>query len=184
MKDILMSIRPQHVANILNGDKKVEIRKSFPKDFQGWVYIYCTKDRNRGLFWAKKYVCVKQKGGLQSFRNGKVIARFYVTKIDQYINGCRWIEEGLYGRIGEYDDYIKDKVCEKACISENDLWAYSPDLAFSVIHITKLEVFESPLPLNAFVYLNKDNKYYSLRRPPQSWLYIHGQVMGKNDGKN
>ena len=45
MRAILMSIRPQHTCNILNGIKLWEIRKKFPSDFVGWVYIYCTKDK-------------------------------------------------------------------------------------------------------------------------------------------
>ena len=45
MKAILMSIKPKYVAKILNGEKTIEIRKKFPKDYVGWVYIYCTKDK-------------------------------------------------------------------------------------------------------------------------------------------
>ena len=44
MKAIMMSIRPQWIAKILNGEKTIEIRKKFPKGYVGWVYIYCTKD--------------------------------------------------------------------------------------------------------------------------------------------
>ena len=42
MKAILMSIRPQHLVNILNGKKTIELRKQFPSDYRGWVYCYCT----------------------------------------------------------------------------------------------------------------------------------------------
>ena len=45
MKAILMSIRPQWVAKILNKEKTLEIRKHFPKDYVGWVYVYCTKGK-------------------------------------------------------------------------------------------------------------------------------------------
>lgn len=41
-KAILLSIRPEWVAKILNGEKTIEVRKQFPKDYRGWVYIYCT----------------------------------------------------------------------------------------------------------------------------------------------
>ena len=46
-KSILMSIKPQYVAKILNGEKTIEIRKRFPKDYVGWVYIYCTKGKEK-----------------------------------------------------------------------------------------------------------------------------------------
>ena len=45
MKAIMMSIRPRHVRDILNGDKIKEIRKRFPSDYRGWVYIYVTKGK-------------------------------------------------------------------------------------------------------------------------------------------
>ena len=44
MKSILLSIKPKYVAEILNGEKTIEVRKRFPKDYKGWVYIYCTKE--------------------------------------------------------------------------------------------------------------------------------------------
>ena len=44
-QEILMSIRPQHLCHILNGDKTIELRTRFPKDYRGWVYCYCTKTK-------------------------------------------------------------------------------------------------------------------------------------------
>ena len=50
MKAILISIQPQYVADILNGKKTLEIRKTVPyqylhdHNFEAYdVYIYCTK---------------------------------------------------------------------------------------------------------------------------------------------
>ena len=57
-KAILMSIQPRWVAEILNGNKTVEIRKRFPKDYVGWVYIYCTKAKPNAHIWTLK---VKEK---------------------------------------------------------------------------------------------------------------------------
>lgn len=46
MKKILISIRPEWVVKILNGEKTVEVRKTAPKcDFPCEVYIYCTKGK-------------------------------------------------------------------------------------------------------------------------------------------
>jgi len=42
-KSLMISIQPKHLVNILNGNKTLELRKTVPKDFKGWVYIYCTK---------------------------------------------------------------------------------------------------------------------------------------------
>jgi predicted transcriptional regulator len=51
-KSILLSIQPKWVAKILNGEKTIEIRKKFPKNYVGWVYIYCTKGKGK-LFRCK-----------------------------------------------------------------------------------------------------------------------------------
>lgn len=42
-RELMISIQPKHLVNILNGNKTLELRKSVPKDYKGWVYIYCTK---------------------------------------------------------------------------------------------------------------------------------------------
>lgn len=34
MRDIILSVRPEHLTNILAGKKTVELRKTFPLDFQ------------------------------------------------------------------------------------------------------------------------------------------------------
>ena len=41
---VLLSIRPEWCQKIFRGEKTMEIRKSFPKDFQGQpfkCFIYC-----------------------------------------------------------------------------------------------------------------------------------------------
>lgn len=53
-KAILMSIKPQYVCEILNGKKTIEVRKRFPKDYVGWVYIYCTKEKLSANIWVSK----------------------------------------------------------------------------------------------------------------------------------
>ena len=44
-KEIVISIRPEYALNILNGSKTLELRKSVPKGYVGWVYGYVTKGK-------------------------------------------------------------------------------------------------------------------------------------------
>ena len=49
---VLLSIRPEWCQKIFRGEKTMEIRKNFPKDFQGQpfkCFIYCTKGQNAGF---------------------------------------------------------------------------------------------------------------------------------------
>lgn len=58
MKNILISIKPEWVEKILNGEKTIEIRKTIPKCVLPCkVYIYCTKSQ-------KKLLTIFRKGDL------------------------------------------------------------------------------------------------------------------------
>lgn len=161
MKAILMSIRPKWVAKILNGEKTIEIRKRFPKDFKGWVYIYCTYNGN----W------VVGRGNLI---NGSVIARFWCDKVEKYYNRGQFINEPKC--------YLDD-ICENACLTRDELDKYCEGQDFYAIHISNLEIFDEPKELNEFYgYTNKKVERYtglpkarvltSLKKAPQSRQYI------------
>ena len=49
-KALILSVRPEHAYNILTGKKTLELRKSAPKGFKGWVYVYVTK--GKPYIWA------------------------------------------------------------------------------------------------------------------------------------
>lgn len=93
MKSILISIQPQWVEKILNGEKTIEIRKTMPKcELPCKVYIYCTKgkpylyrvnDDNKfeltnKLRFQDSSCFVKDYNA----QNGKVVAEFTLNKID------------------------------------------------------------------------------------------------------
>lgn len=100
MKAILMSIRPQHMAKILNGKKTIEIRKKFPKDYVGWVYIYCTKDSKKG--WCVVSYRKSQKHYYQPFSKNACY-----SPLDEYIGN---------GKVIPKKEWINDivKCCDKA----------------------------------------------------------------------
>ena len=184
MKAILMSIHSDPLINILNEDKLRELRKKFPKDYRGWIYLYCCKN-GKPVFIPWEFEVEPQEDGtlkaLTDFEkgNGKVVARFYCDNVDEYIHGinCDRLEQN------NYEDFVKDKVCELSCLSEDELYSYASDLAFSSIHITRLEVFDKPKALSEFktryypqfAGMVKNETHYELRpviRAPQSWQYI------------
>ena len=192
MKAILISIRPQWVAKILNGEKTIEIRRKFSKDYVGWVYIYVTKGKlnlvydqdydDKNQTWKKgKYELVDY--GDKYSLNGKVVARFWCDKVDDYVYGHKWswkVGAPMWGADNSYEKILKD-----ACLTDNELRAYADELSFSAIYITKLEIFNEPKDISeSLVYShtidgvneqNKPQKYKVLKhlaRAPQSWCYI------------
>lgn len=141
MKAMMMSIRPKHVKNILNCIKTLEIRKKFPKDYVGLVYIYCTKD--------KKYANLINRGG---FLTGMVVARFWCDKVEEikyhfgYYNMGEWAESYILENscltAEELDNYLQaSKEYDEKKVSK--VYGYA-------IHITKLEIFDKPKEISEF----------------------------------
>lgn len=83
MKSIMISIKPQWVEKILNGEKTIEIRKTMPKcKLPCKVYIYCTKGKYE-IF--NTLHGIEHKGIHTGYLlNGKVVAEFTLNKVDEF----------------------------------------------------------------------------------------------------
>lgn len=178
-KSILISIRPEFVEKILNGEKTLEIRKTMPKcELPCKVYIYCTKSQ-------KKLLTIFRKGDLiwgddkdeQRFDEtifvkddyfsiadkrhrwlGKVVAEFtlmHYTKFD--------IPFPAYWK--DLPDYVKEEIPEKSCLSLNELHHYLDDKTGYAWHIEDLHIYDQPKELAEF----------GLKRPFQSWGYLEDE---------
>ena len=171
MKAILMSIRPQWIEKIFNGEKTKETRKNFPKDFRGWVYMYCTKNGDRSIYLPWEFDCHIENGEYVAdcdFEkgNGKVVGRFWCDNVDEY---------------SRYDT-IRTSEIEKTCLTSTEIRNYANDKKVSFIDISKLEIFDTPKELNEFattkqqlVYIGQIQPIFqniSLTKAPQSWQYI------------
>lgn len=162
MKSILISIRPEWVAKILNGEKTIEIRKTAPKcDLPIDVYIYCTKEMDLFKFswghntWYEPFksikdICADQLHALESDNlNGKVVAKFTLKKIDCLRLG--WERNPYFSGIGS-----------ATCLSVEETKEYLNGKIGYLWHISDLEIFDAPIPLAAL----------GAESAPQSWVYI------------
>lgn len=174
MKSILLSIRSEWVCKILNGEKTIEVRKKFPKDYVGWVYIYCTKDR--------KHADLINRGG---FLTGMVVARFYCDRVEEITCRKCW---------GEWESYTEtlgfSEISQASCLKNREIVHYLKGKNGYAIHISKLEVFDKPKELSEFYkpckYKNIKCKDYCLKhkqygvcevaeditKPPQNYCYV------------
>ena len=180
-KAILISIRPQHVTKILNGQKTVIIQKTAPKckEFPLTVYIYCTKNSPKhrfsvGSLYLQDDDCYKDSrngkyvygtsiclAGYESygyhydennFLNGKVVAKFTLWNITHYVNGCCLEASEL-----EHSQYLN--VIEGSCLTEEELLEYGgEDLSVTAWRIDDLEVFDEPKSLSEFKYEKKKTR--------------------------
>lgn len=201
MKSILLSIKPQWVAKILNEEKTIEVRKQFPKNYVGWVYIYCSKDSKNILchYYDGHWFTTKDKNNnWKMCMNGKVIARFWCDKVEEILN---------YG-LARRSEIMMKELLKKSCLTMNELNEYAPHKEYKendfiyAIHISKLEIFE-PKELSDFKPIcqkfEKDTVYYScigckycnfdlpypatrssclkkLTKAPQNYCYIEGEL--------
>ena len=203
-KSILMSIQPKWVAKILNGEMTIEVRKKFPKDYVGWVYIYCTKGKPYLYHYQgacrEEYACSNKKVG--GTLNGYVVARFWCDKVEEIE-----IKQQMGWNYPTDDAIFETKtlnpieLLEKSCLDYNTIDIYLGDEGYA-IHISKLEVFDNPKELKEFYYFDyKENlkkkqlemerakdlakdfykkqmqffdENWQVEKAPQSWCYIEG----------
>lgn len=172
MKALLKSGKPKQLVNILNGKASLLITKSIPKDFVGWVYLYCTK--------AKPYL---YKGGYRAFhtldrtnpfnyiwslnnkkytldlQNGKVVARFWFDDYIEIKMEKEYVSNWLTPYVYRYN--VPQELLNKMCLTNKQLEDYSPDIKGNDVydmklptlyawHIKNLEIFDKPKELREF----------------------------------
>ena len=160
MKAILISIKPEWVAKILNGEKTIEIRKTMPKcDLPIDVYIYCTKSNYFG-YMSKRYI-------------GKVVAKFTLNRVEELrpnvfaLSGLSNFRYFIFR--GEHS--VNEKVLtELSCVSSGELDNYLKGNFGYAWHISNLEIFDEPKELSEF--LQTKNRSLGKCYAPQSWCYI------------
>ena len=195
-KAILLSIKPKYVADILNGIKTIEIRKTAPKDWVWFyddkhpviepepidVYIYCTKGKEICLkendsykLWSKEKIAIVAQGGninCSDFLNGKVVAKFTLKKVEEIQGYC---DE-------QYQKYVfnnQDELLNKSCLSDEELGCYLKfynnngyEKVGYAWHISNLVIFDRPKKLRDFT--NCDEYPYTryISKAPQSWRWV------------
>ena len=170
MREIMISIQPQWVEKILNGEKTIEIRKTMPKcELPCKVYIYETKSKYKKGFYNnldhKIHYC-------EYFGKGKVVAEF---TCDFILNGKEDAQSWEY-------------ISENSCVPSSDLYKYCGENEDGEInycygwHIDNLKIYDKPKELSEFTRNVPDYSsgvvMYSLKpeplkRPFQSWGYIN-----------
>lgn len=166
-KAVLISIRPEWVEKIAEGQKTVEVRRTRPKlESPFKCYIYCTKGKkDSDRLWVlreqtrKKYdgltaVCanLRAQPDLHSVGNGYVVGEFTCDNIATYnYDYCPHPEIGMDYDCGDSWWEIADEDLKSACLSEKEFRYYAFGMeAMYGWHISNLEIYDTPKPLSAF----------------------------------
>lgn len=212
MRKVLISTRPKWCEKICheigkdeNGkpiyEKRIEVRKTAPKDVPFKAYIYCTKDRRNLL--PIEHGKVLQKVNFWEntdayYGFGKVIGEFVCDKVDTYKfheGLTEFNSMGLPLRIyGSYLIFVDDY--ESMCLSYDEVKNYGKGKTLYGWHISDLKIYDKPKELSEFCISCKTNcedckkpLFYDcwkekgrikvVTRPPQSWQYI--ELVGEEE---
>lgn len=187
MITILLSVRPEWVAKIHNGEKLAEIRGTIPKKAMMKnepirVCIYCTKDTKRILAGTplveKSWKCwnrnewsaqEKKDCGYGAY-NGKVVSEFILNMTECFTTDYRKNAEQTA------------RICKLSCVSFDEMADYEVGKpCLFAWHISHLHIYDKPKELHEFG--NYETRYskarksqitgwFPLRRPPQSYCYV------------
>lgn len=159
-KAILISIKPEWVEKILNGEKTIILSKNMPKcDLPIDVYIYCTKGkellRQIICYYPKQtkttssYKIINEDYNTNKIVNGKVVAKFTLNKVSDILKIYKYKSNGK-----TYVDYISNcgeiNWCQKACLSPLELEDYLSLKNGYAWHIENLQIFDKPMELSEF----------------------------------
>lgn len=162
MRSVLISIKPEWVAKILNGEKTIEIRKTMPKcELPIDVYIYCTKGDYIGRI-SKKYV-------------GKVVARFTLKEAEKFFGIIRdgLCEEACLDR-GKLLDYLGERHGYAWHISDLEIFDEPKEL--NEFYTLKCNQKKRPCNIKDVFGVEECHRICKLCKPltkaPQSWCYV------------
>lgn len=166
VKSVLISIRPDWIQKIFSGEKTIEVRKTFPKlppPFK--CFIYCTEPR----YDHDDFLMTMKGPHSYYWGGGKVVAEFICDNVKEFSR------EFL-------DDWNLDaELMEKGCISAEEVMGYALGHHIYGWHISNLKVYDKPKPLSDFKRWNRTGSLETLerlKRPPKSWRYVDGGLIG------
>lgn len=172
-KAVLISIRPEWVEKILNGEKIMEFRKTIPNcKLPCKMYIYCTKNRH--------LACVVNKSGAELFYtcnnetafiaggylgNGKVVAEFtlnywYKFGLEVEDNGVHYVDTNDLQRY--FEPKMSIASIKRGCVPLDQLRKYLNGKDGYALYIDDLKIYDQPKELGEF----------KLTKAPQSWCYV------------
>lgn len=206
MKSVLISIHPEWCEKICHEidkdetgkpiyEKRIEVRKSAPKEVPFKAYIYEIKGKkiecgfhfeDTGTTLREKYVYGMHKARIiKHYRNegrGRVIGEFICNKVDMSFVG-----------------YMKHEPCywniiNGSCLTKDELMNYGKRKTLYGWHISDLKIYDKPKELSEFYRPcsyggicyscnrfrpngtpnDRPNDFCdgTITRPPQSWQYV------------
>ena len=149
MRSVMLSIQPRHLAKILSGEKRIEVRKLFPDIRPPFrCYTYCTLNGCNEFFREDLEGDVAAwNRGKWSDRKGKVVAEFICYN-------KTWLDSDI-DLEGDRHLYNTAFLQHCMCLSEDELFRYlyrgeGKNNGGWGLHISALVVYHTPKELTDF----------------------------------
>lgn len=166
MKSVLISIRPELVEKITTGKKKIEVRKTAPKEVPFKAYIYCTKAKRKWRLWDYEGAYRNTEGEIV-YAQQHIIGEFVCDKVFllypySYDGGNADLGHRKF--IQTFEGSSKDnEILSATCLSQAEMFDYIGVGNYGYgWHISDLKLYDKPLSLSK---LGK-------KSPPLSWQFL------------
>lgn len=195
MKSVLISNRPKWCGKICheigkdeNGkpiyEKRIEVRKTAPKEVPFKAYIYEIKESKRRYLDDRFNSFLDNKSHYTDM--GKVIGEFVCDKVYLIKN------QGSRFSVADEEQSVTNEIARQSCLDYDDMVSYLGNKDGYGLHITDLKIYDKPKELSEFrkkgfmteeewlfnLYPNTHCHYeawakkFEIARPPQSWMYV------------
>lgn len=195
MKSVLISTRPKWCEKICHEigkeeagkpiyEKRIEVRKTAPKEVPFKAYIYETKESKMRYLNDRFNSFLENKSHYTDM--GKVIGEFVCDKVYLIKN------QGSRFSVADEEQSVTNEIARQSCLDYDDMVSYLGNKDGYGLHITDLKIYDKPKELSEFrkkgfmteeewlfnLYPNTHCHYeawakkFEIARPPQSWCYV------------
>lgn len=195
MKSVLISTRPKWCEKICHEigkeeagkpiyEKRIEVRKTAPKEVPFKAYIYETKESKRRYLDDRFNSFLDNKSHYTDM--GKVIGEFVCDKVYLIKN------QGSRFSVADEEQSVTNEIARQSCLEYDDMVSYLGNKDGYGLHITDLKIYDKPKELSEFrkkgfmteeewlfnlypnthCYYEAWAKKFEIARPPQSWCYV------------
>lgn len=200
MKSVLISTRPKWCEKICHEigkeesgkpiyEKRIEVRKTAPKEVPFKAYIYETKESKMRYLNDRFNPFLKNKSHYTDM--GKVIGEFICDKVYSIKN------QGNSFVVANEEQGVTNEIARQSCLEYDDMVGYLGNKDGYGLHITALKIYNKPKELSEFCIPckvsceNCKNPLYFecsceekgkkiITRPPQSWCYVEELCKAQN----
>ena len=203
MKSVLISTRPKWCEKICHEigkeeagkpiyEKRIEVRKTAPKEVPFKAYIYETKESKMRYLNDRFNSFLKNKSHYTDM--GKVIGEFICDKVYSIKN------QGNSFVVANEEQGVTNEIARQSCLDYDDMVGYLGNKDGYGWHISDLKIYDKPKELSEFrksgfmteeewlfnLYPNTHCHYdawakkFEIPRPPQSWCYVEELCKAQN----